>query len=342
MNACHYYNFTPWVQTTDACDLACEYCYISKQPRNMTDNVYESILKHTFKLLDDGFFDIATLRLAGGEPLLVFDQWRPHMENFLAKANGRGQVDLLTNLNSLNDQHIKFLLESNAIVSISLDGVRTSKPDHSGKSSAQRVQNGILRFLEKGVKLKNLSITTVITKSGLSELPELASWIAKHKMPWLIQLNHFFQGELNVNEAYIPFANSLDILMANGYDLRQLRFNGMNPLVRNEGCGACLNSVAFGTQGEIYPCQTAIGKATLGNITQIQNLWKVMQEQRLYNAGNNFQLPHECNACAINQWCHGGCKLNNLPSHRKHYCNVAQHLMLTFMKNCAKQEKQAA
>jgi len=61
---------SPWIHTTDKCNLKCHYCYV-KGNMVMTEDVYDTL----GKFLLNSRAKKRHLRFAGGEPLLVFNRW---------------------------------------------------------------------------------------------------------------------------------------------------------------------------------------------------------------------------------------------------------------------------
>lgn len=97
---------SPWIFTTTRCNLECPYCYVKQDGRDMSDETYEKMNEIFLKMLETGEKDYLIYRLAGGEPLLVFDKWKSHMDNFLNKVGDKGSIAIITNLTQLQ---MKFL-----------------------------------------------------------------------------------------------------------------------------------------------------------------------------------------------------------------------------------------
>ena len=78
-----------WIFTTTRCNLQCPYCYVHQDGRDMSEETYKRTNDVFLNMLKTGEKDEVIYRLAGGEPLLMFDKWKNHIDDFLSKAQGK-------------------------------------------------------------------------------------------------------------------------------------------------------------------------------------------------------------------------------------------------------------
>ena len=255
---------SPWIFTTTRCNLECPYCYVKQDGRDMSDETYEKMNEIFLKMLETGEKDYFIYRLAGGEPLLVFDKWKPHMDNFLNKVGDKGSVAIITNLTQLSDEVLEWAKDKNVSFSISLDGFSYSKPFHNGESSAEIVKKNIDRVIAYN---KPIEISSVIDKNSFDDIEELAEWIAERNLGWGVYLDHFFCGEMDMNVIIDKMCNVLDILKKHNYDYYN-RFKFSNIMINTtyEGCTAGEKLITVFVNGDIYPCQTTVYKEKICNI----------------------------------------------------------------------------
>jgi len=323
---------SPWIFTTNDCNLNCSYCYVKKSKTEMNDNVYIRINKLFLDMIKKEKVDTVIYRLAGGEPLLVFDNWKNHISYFINNSKGKGVVSLGTNLTVLTDEMIKYFLKYNFVYSISLDGYNFSKPYLGGKSSAKDVMNNIDKLINSGVS-KNIDIQTVINNKSLSSIEKLAHWIGKRNLNWSCDLDHYFCGEIK-SEIIISAMNKvISILNSYDYDIyNKFKFNNIKLTSKYEGCTAGEKLIAIDVSGDIYPCQTAIYGEKICSVFDDFELIEKLKSQKKYKLGYNYKLPKDCIKCSISGMCGGGCKLNNKEINRNYTCDIMKRVLLNISK----------
>ena len=173
---------SPWIFTTTRCNLKCPYCYVKQGNEDMKSSTYQRINDVFLKMLESREKKTVIYRIAGGEPLTVFDKWISYTEEFIDKANGNGHVSVITNLTILTDKMLKYFKDTRYSFGVSLDGFYYSKPFHDGKSSSDVVKANIEKLIDNGNK--NIDISTVIDKNSFSDIEKLAEWIADRDLNW--------------------------------------------------------------------------------------------------------------------------------------------------------------
>lgn len=321
---------SPWIFTTTRCNLECPYCYVKQDGRDMSDETYKRMNEIFLKMIESGEKDFLVYRLAGGEPLLVFDKWKHHMEDFLNRAGDKGQVAIITNLTQLSDEVLEWAKDKNVSFSISLDGFSYSKPFHNGESSAEIVKKNIDRVIAYN---KPIEISSVIDKNSFDDIEELAEWIAERNLGWGVYLDHFFCGEMDMNVIIDKMCNVLDILKKHNYDFYH-KFKFSNIMINSlyEGCTAGEKLITVFVNGDIYPCQTTVYKERICNIFDTDDIIGELKAQNKYKLGYNFTLPEKCEGCSIADICGGGCKENNKEINKNYTCDILKAVVLYMFK----------
>lgn len=320
----------PWIFTTTKCNLECPYCYVKQDGREMSAETYQRINEVFLKMLQTGEKDRVIYRLAGGEPLLMFDKWKSPIDDFLNQAQEKGCIAVLTNLTYLTDEMIEYFKTRPFGFSVSLDGFSYSKPFHNGKSSADVVKTNIDRLLaiHKGV-----NISTVIDKNSFDDIDKLAEWIAARNLSWGVSLDHFFCGEMGLNVVISKMLDVLDILYAKGYDIENnFMFNNLKINNDYEGCTAGEKLITIFVNGDVFPCQTTVYKEPICNIFDTDDIIGELKKQHKYKLGYNFTLPDKCKGCSIASICGGGCKENNKEINKNYTCDIIKAVVLYMMK----------
>lgn len=180
------YNLNFWLQVTDACNLACRYCYIpslnSKQVFN--PNLFDLL---TRKLLTVNGLRTVNIKLAGGEPLVAFKKWRAgiiQLRQVLADHGIALQLRLITNLTMLTDAMISFIRDNAIAISVSLDGLVTY---HDKNRIFPSTQKGTFEIVDKNIKrLKAAGITpsvmVTVTSDNHKGIPDLVEYLVKNDL----------------------------------------------------------------------------------------------------------------------------------------------------------------
>lgn len=322
---------SPWIFTTTRCNLSCPYCYVKQGSQDMKEDTYKRLNQIFLHMIDAGEKDTVIYRMAGGEPLLVFNNWVSYTEDFLNKSNGNGFVSIITNLTNLTDEMLTFFKGNRYSFGVSLDGFSYSKPFHNGNSSSDLVKQNIEKLIAKGNK--NIDISTVIDKNSFSDIEKLAEWIADRDLNWGIYLDHFFCGEMPFDVIVEKMANVIDVLSDKDYDIyNKMKFSNISINSNYEGCTAGEKLIAVYVNGDIFPCQTTVYGEKICSIFDEVSIVEEFKKQKKYKLGYNFSLPDKCKKCSINDICGGGCKENNKEINKNYTCDILKAVILYMMK----------
>ena len=111
----------------------------------MGQDVYSAVNLQMMGLLNEHGTQVH-YRIAGGEPLLVFDEWSALLDAFRMWRTPQCSATVLTALGLDMPQAFKDMFSRGDIgISTSLDGITMSKPYHNGGSSAGKAAGNIGR-----------------------------------------------------------------------------------------------------------------------------------------------------------------------------------------------------
>lgn len=326
---------SPWIFATTRCNLKCPYCYVKQGNEDMEIGTYQKINDVFLKMLESEEKKTVIYRIAGGEPLTVFDKWISHTEDFINRANGNGYVSIITNLTILTDEMLKYFKGTRYSFGVSLDGFSYSKPFHNGKSSAEIVKENIGKLIENGNR--NIDISTVIDRNSFNDIDKLADWIAERDLNWGIYLDHFFCGEMPLDLIVEKMISVIDILYNKGYDIyNKMKFSNISINSDYEGCTAGEKLIAIYVNGDIFPCQTTVYGEKICNIFDNKSIVEEFKKQKKYQLGYNYSLPEKCKDCAISDICGGGCKENNKEINKNYTCDILKAVILYMLKKWRK------
>jgi uncharacterized protein len=327
------------LQVTDACNLACSYCYFrEKEPISISDETVSKALdllereSTTSKAWHINFF--------GGEPTLF-----PHLLESIAgqtrqRASRLGKTatfSMTTNGTRFDDQMSSLVKTYNISTLLSLDGNRKAhdafRVYHSGKGSF----DDIIKNLDRLKSAQGFSVRMTIS---VRSLPYLAESITE-----LVELGidsiatSVVAEDVWTEEAYEQFGEEwLKVAaLALSYRLqgKRLRLKGLSADYGVEsqckshseyGCGAATTFLFVDAKGDLYPCHRYPGYFNKSPNVRLGSVFGGINRERRerYVAANKSsakqgcssfahpsQLSGPCAQCGIQSACGGSCMAIN-------------------------------
>lgn len=297
----------------------------------MTSEVYDKINEIFLNILKTKQRDSVNYRLAGGEPLLMFNNWKEPISTFLEQTGPDIYVSILTNLTYLTDEMLEYFKDKRVSFCVSLDGYSYSKPFHNGMSSADTVKDNVDKLLAIN---KHISISTVVDKHSFNDIEKLAAWVAARNLTWEINLDHFLRDEMDFNTVVSKMFEVVDLLIIKKYDiLRKFKFGNISFTSNYEGCQAGKSLIAIDVNGDVFPCQTTLYQEPICNIFTTDNLIKDLSDQNIYKLGEKYEAPDVCQKCSLFRLCGGGCKANNKGDNCNGACDILKTVIYYILKN---------
>ena len=328
-------SISPWIFATDNCNLRCPYCFEEHKNIVMSEDVWSAVSEHFIKLIWDGVIDRTHWRVSGGEPLTCFDSWR-EFPIYLKKVLGsQFSAGVITNFTLLTDEVIRYLVDNKIGCGVSLDGTIHSKVDINGNSTSKKVMENLEWYLSEGGKC---NILTVLgdTNTGTGEILELAKFVAKYDLPWQTNSDIFvMQGNDCIDQMYEDIIEAVEYLTKSGYNMGKFSFQFLKPCTScGYGCSAGHGLLSISTNGDIYPCQTCVGKP-IANIMTCNNIVEALRTQTLYPLGHKYRRPDACDPDNCSAWyhCKGSCKLNMTPGDDNPKCRLIRKIHEYFSDN---------
>lgn len=337
-------SLTAWISITNQCNLACEYCYVSKNKsvlsektgKEAIDKIFETALKHKFQEV--------IIKFSGGEPLLGLPLVFKLADYSLQKSipiRMRVQLILLSNGTLIKSEAVEGLKKRNIRVVISLDGIGKWHDIQvkygDGRGSFNEVEKAISLLIAKNFPP---SIISVVSALNLEGIPELVSYLIKKRLK--VTFN-FIRTSSLADKKLIPENDKLIETMKNAYAVikktlprYRLADRVTNQAPHFEGkhffsCGVGRNYIIIDSDGDILPCQMCLGskEKRLGNLDQMDDLLKIAQKASLMNPPVNEKK--DCRSCLYRYVCQG-CPIfsNNFYGSFKEkspYCQVFKALI---------------
>ena len=333
------------LNVTDACNLACRYCFVEQHPHYMTFDIAKQAVHFILDNLEKknkkfNKNERASITYFGGEPTLMWDEIIVPLTNYIKENNYPIDLNITTNGTLLNEIKIKFLKDNSIFPLLSIDGAEETqnynRPCHSNnQNSFDLVIKNIPKLLEA---FPNITFRSTIyaptahhtfqnyvfaleqgfqnifmMPDARNEWTEEQKYILKNELGKIFSLIDWFYsnsiepiGFSTIDDAY---KNMLK------HDL-QVYYNYIPELNIQRSFVRCGMGTTFGSigyDGSIFGCQEQTSK-TKNNIFYLGNIFNNGIEQtrhiKLLKAYNKTFISEcenndYCNQCSLRQVCYG-------------------------------------
>ncbi len=337
---------------TEACNLACRYCYhhqdgelsasVPSEPKPAMDTeVAEEAVDYLFAHSKD--LEEVQIVFFGGEPLLNMGTMEHVMTYARRKAEDVSKkitFSITTNGTLLTEKNCRFLNEHSVGVTVSIDGDQTAHDRHrcfpDGGPSYRMILPRIKNLLDMKPSKPVVARVTVAQKVesiphivehllglGFSEVgvapvttKDPKYMLDKDQMDILLSQFQMLTDkflEIAFKNGFFGFTNLIDLLV--------VLHEGE---VKNYPCGAGLALFAVDARGKLFICQRFAGDApmSMGDIRQGLNPDRIQDFRRKAEI-NNKEI---CTQCWLRTLCAGGCyheaqvRTGDLLQPNEHYC----------------------
>lgn len=312
---------TAWLHVTNACNLRCPYCYISKSNDGMTEPVWRSSIAAVMRSARSNGFEAVKLKYAGGEASLRSRHllaMHDYAKGLAAEHGVNLQATLLSNGVSLPPALVRLLKEEQIRVMISLDGVGdqhdVQRPFASGRPSFRFVDATIGELLERGHP-PHLSIT--ITSRNARGVPEVVRYALDRQLSF--SLNFFRDNDCAATFADLQYEER-DMIAALLETFEVIRqdipsWSVLGSIVdrgqllepRQRPCGVGHDYVVIDQNGKVAKCHMEIER-TLGDVFRDDPL-DLVRKDTTTTLNLLVDEKEGCRDCQWRYWCSGGCSV---------------------------------
>jgi len=320
---------------TQQCNLACTYCYISKQPASMDMGTAEKIIDFVFDHARKG--EKNHVGLFGGEPLLEFDLMRQIVEAFEQHPRfNEFEMDfsVVSNGTLFSDEIADFLLAHDAIYCVSCDGDSLAQDTFRrfrGGGSTSHIVGETLR--QAVARLPLVLVNAVYAPETLHLLPDTVRYFMDLGLRQI-----YLSADLSASwkPEHIPV---LDTALAQIADIYIDAYRKSRPVYIStlddkiavilrggykpeERCHMGVREFAFTPNGDIFPCERIVydgdpsSAHCLGHVDTGVDLSRLSCHMRAEGDGDN-----PCLTCSMRQYCINWCGCSNF--HATGYYNSA-------------------
>jgi len=209
------------LNTTEECNLRCDYCifggnYYGERTHSDRSMSLDKGIK-ALEIFCENCVEDPYLGFYGGEPLLNFNL----IKNVVEKANSSQKnfkFSLTTNFTVVDDETLKFLINNNFNIFISLDGPKeihdSSRRYPSGRGTYEKIMSNIdrLNYFDKEFVKRNVAFN--VTYRRTSNLTEIISFF-KENFPYNFVVANPVQQKLSKKffEVKDDFAGVIQIML---------------------------------------------------------------------------------------------------------------------------------
>ena len=310
---------TAWRHVTNACNLRCPYCYVSKSAEGMDEHVGRTAVKAVVRSAVEHGFPAVKLKYAGGEASLnhrLMLGLHAYAKELAAQHDLQLYATLLSNGVALSPGLIDALRSDAIRVMISLDGLGqdhdAQRPFANGRPSFHFVERTITRLVEQGHP-PHLSIT--ITNRNAAGLAAVVRFALERGLTFSLNLfrdNDCAAGfpdlryeEQTMIAALLKAFGIIEEFLPPWSVLGSILDRGQLLEPRQRSCGVGQDYVVIDQRGKVAKCHMEIERG-LGDVFSDDPLQLVRLDGSLVQ-----NLPVEekegCRDCTWRYWCSGGC-----------------------------------
>jgi uncharacterized protein len=310
-----------WLHITNACNLACQYCYVRKSSEHLAEETARRAVRAIFRSARRHSYRAVHLKYAGGEPTLRLRQVLALHDYALAlgaEAQIKVSASLLTNGVALSERAVAALKDHHIRVMLSLDGLGRQhdlqRPFGHGQGSFAYVERALNRLLAASWPP---SVNVTVSRRNLAGLPALLEYLLERDLPFALSYYREHDCSANIDdlrfeeEEMIAGMRAAFAVIERRLPRRRL-FDSLldrtHPgLASRYACGMGRNYLVIDQRGGVARCHAALGQ-TITTIAAEDPLEAVRR-----SSGELRALPVEvkegCQSCRWRYWCAGGCPL---------------------------------
>jgi len=311
---------------TEACNLACKYCYMKNRKQYMTEEDVELFIKNIDVVLKEYGMPNYHISYFGGEPLLNWEVLKYAYNRFSQDPRLYSQV-IISNLLEIDEEKVDFIKSHRLGVSWSFDGLwqNENRPYYnSNKPSLEKylekkdlILNGLgARVCKTMVAPENISTMTENLEYFINEWNVSPDFSLVRDPIWSPDDIKLFDKECTrLADKYIELTKQGNGVLGNGFFMLAILDSMLGDKIgkRPFGCFAGHRGIGYLPGGLVYPC------ARFGSNRKLL-LWN-FKENKSYPENirvlKNPELTDprtykKCQSCGLYQYCNAGCTYSEL------------------------------
>ena len=324
--SCVYFN------PTDRCNLNCSYCYIPESLRRDGQHMSQDDLFRSLDILKDYF---ATTLPDGVKPQVIFHGAEPTMNRdalfaAIAKYHDQFRIGIQTNGTLLDDDDIRFLIDHNIAIGLSLDSAAEIVATRTRKTwSGRSVFDQVLATMDKLRGYPNHSVICTVTQQNMEELVDIVDFFHDREVPTCM-LNpvrctregareikpldhemsaHFLRAMDRTHELYQKTGRKLVVANFANILISILAPQARRLMCDISPCGGGRAFFAVAAGGDMFPCSEFIGLPDFngGNLFR-DSIADVLATSAFRKVSERKVEDIEpCRRCAVRHFCGSPC-----------------------------------
>jgi len=310
---------TAWLHVTDACNLACPYCYLNKSGQAMDEATGFAAIDAVFRSASTEKFQTVKLKYAGGEATLNFPLVIK-LHDYATQLAARNQLGLeaviLSNGAAFTDERIREIKKRNIRVMISLDGLGEShniqRPFVNGRGSFSAVNKSIERLIEVDHR-PHLSIT--ITSRNIDGVADAVKFALDRELTF--SLNFYRENECSIGFDDLRYSEAqmiegifktfrvIEENLPPWSILGSVLDRGQLVEARTRPCGVGQDYLVINHLGGVAKCHMEIEKTVTD--VRVRNPLAVVRADLNGAQNPSVEEKEGCRDCQWRYWCTGGC-----------------------------------
>lgn len=298
---------------TDACNLACRYCFVEQHPHYMSietaKQAVDFLLSNLQYKKEQGWLPKdtkANISYFGGEPTLLWNEIIVPLTFYLEETYpNEFNLNITTNGTLLDKERIDFLYNHKINPLLSIDGAKdtqdANRPCQTGQSSFDLVYKNIPYLLEKFPKItfratidqytadrtfENFLFAHYLGFQNIFMMPNCReAWsqeaknILKENLEKIYQFcaNCFINGHKPIH--FVPMVDSFKQVLQHDTEVLKQNKTELNISRSPQRCGMGTGYGSIGFDGKIYGCQEQNSK-DLKNIFYIGDIYNGIDTQK--------------------------------------------------------------
>lgn len=330
-----------WLHVTNACNLACSYCYVAKSAEAMDaatglraiDTIFATARRYGYRKI--------LLKYAGGESTLNFALIEQLHRYAIARATVEGIVleeVLLSNGVAVTPTMLTYLRDTKIQLLISIDGPPhvqdRQRPRPNGRGSFASVIETIDSAVAIGIRPHLAIVVTPVSAQYVAETVHIAldrdlRFSLSFERQHTVVGNDFTTCHSAIIKGIQSAFEEIAAIMPNQRLVDSLVDRAGFDLASQQVCGAGDSLLVIDHKGRIARCQTDLAHP-VSQISESDPLLSIRLEPTGFQR-TPTSAKEGCRKCAWQYWCAGGCpaltyQMTGRNDVQSPYCNVYKQL----------------
>lgn len=303
-----------WLLITDSCNFRCKYCFVSKNPSNMTLDIAIETIDKMILCSKNKCYDNLFITFAGGEPLLNFDLIKKVVDHYKNIETPKLSYRIVTNGSLINKDIVNYIKENNIDITVSLDSVKKFNDINryyvDGRGTYEDVIKNIKLLKDNGIVPL---INSVITGDNFRYLTKYVKNLIKLNVNFIFTIERAINDELpkiyNYKDEFIKeLIKCINLVKKERRKGNNITLEFNNLIFNNSSnnvCEAGSSLIAVNCNGDISCCGNNM-RFPVSNIKDDYNLFAMFENSK-------FEIDNllECGDCVWKKICHNGCPVSN-------------------------------